>query len=204
MANMKDGPVGNDGMKAKILCQFHNAKLSPLDDEAKKLAEGLHHFVDGARYTSVQVNGLLLERWALKTLINFVTARLAHASRWLPDEDAVRIAFGMKPMPSRCGLYLLRLDGYRPISLEQSGVTPVWKGTPEKDPQELMGGIVYLHGAAFFLLLNPMFLHDLRKYGIELSMSQLTLSYDHLTYHPTHGVISNDRGHTMDVAFNWA
>ena len=74
MANMPDQSIGFDGPKARILCQSHNSRLSPLDSEAKKLADGLHQFVDGAEHTTVHLSGLLLERWTLKTVINYLAS----------------------------------------------------------------------------------------------------------------------------------
>lgn len=203
MANMPDQSIGFDGPKARILCQSHNSRLSLLDSEAKKLADGLHEFVDGAKYTAVYLDGLLLERWALKTVINYLASGLAHKDKWLPDEDLVRSVFGLKSLPSRCGLYLLRVDGYAPVSTEQIGVTPAWMGSADGTPHECMGAIVYLHGATFFLLLQTHFLEELKNLGLSLGRSDLPLTYERLKYHPNSAQIDDGQGHIMVARFDW-
>jgi hypothetical protein len=203
MANMRDGPIGLDGPKARILCDYHNSKLSPLDSEAKILADGLHRFVDGAEYTIVQLDGLLFERWALKTVINHMAAGLGHSKKWLPSEQLVRCAFGLESLPNGCGLYLLRIEDYEPISLEQTGITPVWKGSTAKIPEEMMGAILYLHGAVFFLLLQTHFLEVLETHGVDCGESRLPLAYNRLLFHPVSGQIDDGQGHTMVARFRW-
>lgn len=204
MANMRDGPIGPDGPKARILCQHHNAGLSPLDSEAKKLAEGLHLFVDGARHTTVHLSGLLLERWVLKTVINHMASGLGHTDKWLPSEPLVRIAYGLEPMPQGCGLYSLRVEDYEPLSSEQTGITPAWMGSADGTPREMMGAIVYLHGAAFFLLLQTHFLEVLKLRGLAFSQSHLPLTFDRLTFHPIATQMDDDQGHTLVALFDWA
>jgi hypothetical protein len=203
MANMPDQSIGFDGPKARILCQSHNSRLSPLDSEAKKLADGLHQFVDGAAHTTVHLSGLLLERWTLKTVINYLASGLAHKDKWLPNEDLVRSVFGLKSLPSGCGLYLLRVDGYAPVSTEQTGITLAWMGSADGTPHECMGAIVYLHGATFFLLLQTHFLEGLRTRGLSFSKSDLPLTYERLKYHPNNAKIDDGQGHTMIALLDW-
>jgi hypothetical protein len=203
MANMPDQPIGFDGPKARILCQSHNSRLSLLDSEAKKLADGLHRFVDGAKHTVVHLNGFLLERWALKTVINYLASGLADKKKRLPDQELVRAVFGLKSLSDGCGLYLLRVDGYAPISTEQIGVTPAWMGSRDGEPLECMGAIVYLHGAVFFLLLQSHFLEGLRMHGLSSSRSDLPLTYERLKYHPSNASIEDGLGHTMTALFDW-
>jgi hypothetical protein len=204
MANMPDQSIGFDGPKSRILCKSHNSRLSSLDSEAKKLADGLHKFVDGAKDTTVHLSGLLFERWVLKTVINYLASGLAHKERWLPNADLVRCVFGLNSLPSGCGLYLLRLDQYAPISTEQTGITPAWRGTTDGTPYECVGAIVYLHGAAFFLLLQLELLDSLRASGLAFSKSDLPLTYERLKYHPRGAIIDDGRGHTMSAVFDWA
>jgi len=203
MANMPDQSIGPDWPNSRILCERHNSILSPLDNEAKKLADALHEFVDGAQHTTVHLNGLLLERWTLKTVINFFAAGYADESKWLPTEDVVRNVFGLEPLPKGCGLYLLRVDGYSPLSLEQAGITPVWSGAKDGTPSECMGAIVYLHGATFFLLLQTHFLEALKTDGLDFSKSDLPLTYDRLMYHPNTPQMDDGQGHVMRALFDW-
>ena len=203
MANMPDRTIGFDGPTARILCQSHNSRLSILDSEAKKLADGLHKLVDGEEHTTVHVNGPLLERWALKTLINFLASGLADKKKRTPDRDLVLSTYGKTCLPGGCGLYLLRLDGYEPLSTEQSGVTPTWAGSTGGTPEACMGGIIYLHGVAFFLLLDIAFLEALRTRDLGFTKSNIPLSYDRLKYHPIAAQLSDGQGHSLAVLFDW-
>jgi hypothetical protein len=147
---------------------------------------------------------LLLERWALKTVINHMASGLGHTNKWLPNNDLVRIVYGLEPMPAGCGLYSLRVEAYAPLGSEQSGVTPAWMGSADGTPREMMGAIVYLHGAAFFLLLQAHFLEVLRTRGLAFSKSHLPLTYDRLTYHPIAAQIDDDQEHSLVALFDWA
>ncbi|MBD3817187.1 MAG: hypothetical protein IE913_12275 [Halothiobacillus sp.] len=203
MANMPDQSIGFDWPKARILCARHNSILSPLDSEAQKLAEALHRFVDRTPQTTVHLNGPLLERWTIKTVINFMAAGFAHNDKWLPDDNLTRIAFGLNPLPDECGLYFLRVDGYTPISTEQAGITPAWAGQVDGRPTDCMGAVVYLHGATFFLLLNRYFLDVLRDNRLNLMESSFPLTFDRLRYHPASAQLDDNQGHTLLVQFDW-
>jgi len=94
MVNMPNRTIGFDGPTARILCQSHNCRLSILDSEATKLADGFHKLVDGGKHTTVQVNEPLLS-----------AGRSRHSSISLRQDWLTR----------RSGrLHLLRLDGYEP------------------------------------------------------------------------------------------
>lgn len=72
--------LNRDSITAKILCQKHNAELSPFDAEAAKIANALVMPRTGMRQGEVlrrrdqgeitYLNGLYLERWFAKTAIN--------------------------------------------------------------------------------------------------------------------------------------
>ena len=72
--------VGKSALTAKILCKRHNELLSPLDTEIAHLSRHIAD-IDGEflkpNPTSLhfRINGALLERWALKTMIGLVESR---------------------------------------------------------------------------------------------------------------------------------
>ena len=107
-------------------------------------------------------------------------------------------------MPQGCGLYSLRVEDYEPLSSEQTGITPAWMGSADGTPREMMGAIVYLHGAAFFLLLQTHFLEVLKLRGLAFSQSHLPLTFDRLTFHPIATQMDDDQGHTLVALFDWA
>jgi hypothetical protein len=107
--------VGLTKLTANILCTTHNSLLSPVDDGAKQTLDTLAEAIRlsdvrvgleprrvwrPARY---QVDGQLLERWFMKTLINLFHV-VGRGATWLfngqpanePPAEFVEIAFGRK------------------------------------------------------------------------------------------------------------
>ena len=66
-----------------------------------------------------------------------------------------------------------------------------------------MGGIIYLHGVAFFLLLDIAFLEALRTRELGFTKSNIPLSYDRLEYHPIAAQLSDGQGHSLAVLSDW-
>ena len=117
---------------SNILCQVHNSMLSNIgvDDGGSMAFKTLRQAgeVSAQRIANLKVgfrtgrfdiceydiNGLLLERWFLKTLINMELAGdqglpigpyLANQER--PHSELVEIAFGLRQFPTDSGLYFL-------------------------------------------------------------------------------------------------
>jgi hypothetical protein len=204
MVNMPDGSIGGDWPKARILCAHHNSALSPLDSEAKKLADGLRKGLAGSGQTVVHLSGVLLERWVLKTVINQMVSGLGSQEKWKPAPQWVQIAFGRALMPPGLGLYSLRVENYLPHSNEQAMVTPAWSRQLEPPgPAQLMGATVYFHGAAFFLLLNAMFLDALKLGRVPPGNSALPITFDRLKYHPIGTHTQDGQGRTTTARLDW-
>ena len=129
----KDGPkpIGNAALTGKILCQKHNSELSELDYGVKRsfdtLSEAWRLYdvrrkIINRRWTqkTFTVDGALLERWFLKTLIN-----LSHGGQWIvgegthaagmPNEELVEIAFGRAAFREKAGLYIAAYDGVQEV-----------------------------------------------------------------------------------------
>jgi hypothetical protein len=56
---------------------------------------------------NMRVNGALLERWFLKTLINILFDRSDDDVKWTPPDAWVKCAFGLSAFPDRCGFHVL-------------------------------------------------------------------------------------------------
>lgn len=110
--------VGTGGLTSHVLCSKHNHALSPLDAEAKKVFDFLRDGLQG-RYEAPEspgvvdlaVDGLLLERWFLKTAMNFVYAFGAVVDGESnpvesPERDLVEIAWGLRPFEAGAGLFM--------------------------------------------------------------------------------------------------
>lgn len=161
----KDGPktVGLAALTGKILCQKHNSELSELDDNVKRAFETFDESMQlfqvrsklqGRRWTIkvFTIDGALLERWFLKTLINlshggqWIIGEGSH-SAWLPNNELVKIAFGKAAFRQKAGLYTAAHDG------EQVTVRQGLSLTPKTIGNSLLAGMFSLCGYRFFLSL---------------------------------------------------
>jgi hypothetical protein len=110
----KDEPkrIGLGSLTAKILCDVHNAALSPLDAAAGAAMDTLRRVVafrpnrrrrskKGVRF---DIDGPLLERWFLKTAIGLLHVQADSNEVWRhdgsllcsPSEKTVRWAYGLE------------------------------------------------------------------------------------------------------------
>lgn len=104
--------IGLASATAKILCKVHNQALSPFDAEAAKLSRFLTSNVLDVpeNSNSIQLNGALLEKWALKTCVNlgFIGALDPETHiRVLPEPGHVRAIFGSTKAAEGAGLYFI-------------------------------------------------------------------------------------------------
>lgn len=163
----KDGPkiVGLASFTGKILCRKHNSELSELDTAVKRAFETLvasmqlfnvRGKLKSRRWAikTFTIDGSLLERWFLKTLIN-----LGHNGPWiigegshsagLPNDELVKIAFGRAAFREKAGLYTATHDGEQ-VTLRQ-GLSLA----PKTIGDNLLAGMFSLCGYRFLLSLLP-------------------------------------------------
>lgn len=157
--------IGLANLTSKILCTKHNNSLSPLDTAA---GTAFKVFNDSTTLTNKRlvieppkfktrhfhINGFLLERWFLKTLIN-----LCRESEFflgfdtkipgIPTEHHVRICFGKALFHGKSGLYLTSRKGAEIISKPEVEFTPII----DKDENVVVGGFFKFRGFFFFLSL---------------------------------------------------
>jgi hypothetical protein len=112
--------IGLASLTAKILCDVHNAALSPLDAAAGAAMNTLRRVVafhgtagklkKGVRF---EIDGPLLERWFLKTAIGILHVqrddgiwRHDGAPLRAPSEQTVGWAYGLEPIKPPLGLYI--------------------------------------------------------------------------------------------------
>jgi hypothetical protein len=119
----KPKEISVETLVANVLCRDHNAELSPADtaagqtfttfEEAVRLF-GLRRSLAPSKLWATKrfdVDGVLLERWMLKTFINFsfrgnnLIGLDATEPGKCPDELA-QIAFGRQPFHGHSGLYV--------------------------------------------------------------------------------------------------
>jgi hypothetical protein len=153
-------------LTAKILCVKHNNDLSEVDTSG---ANAFAVFREMRRLTNVRekmtprrwrvvrcsVNGSLLERWFLKTLINISTGseypigKLANKAGQA-SEELVNVAFGRHIFTGRSGLYSAVHVGQMIHSSDKVEFSPLIK-----EQNYIAGGLFSFRGFRFLLFLDP-------------------------------------------------
>ncbi len=160
--------IGLSNLTSKILCEKHNNILGEELDSAA--LDAFNVFRESIRMNQVReklkrpplwkqkhmaIDGPLLERWFLKTLINFrfVEKRpigVAPQSQETPPKELVEIVFGLRQFENRAGLYIAARAGDQIDSFDRVrcvGRTDL--------AGNLVGGRFNFRGYTFFLCLIP-------------------------------------------------
>ena len=90
--------------KSNILCRAHNNVLSPVDSAGSSAFDSLRDAAGANPRKKYKIDGNLLERWLLKTMINLEVISDFNVR---PPIDVVEVAFGKRRVGSRAGLFLL-------------------------------------------------------------------------------------------------
>jgi hypothetical protein len=164
----KESPreIGLSRLTAKILCERHNNALSPVDEAG---AEAFSVLREMRRLANVReklkprpwnvvrysIDGLALERWFLKTLINLCCDRgypigTGSAIVGRPAERLVRIAYGLGSFERREGLYFVVRSGMQVNSTDTVSFAPLIK-----HGVHIEGGVFAFRGLRFLLFLEP-------------------------------------------------
>lgn len=151
--------VGLANVTRKILCTTHNSILSPVDQGAINARNVLRESIrlQSARKSlknkvwtivRLEIDGRMLERWFLKTLINVtLSGRERIGSKSFssgePSHELVEIAFGSRKFTPNAGLYSAVEESER-ISLEDGfRIVPFFDVKNEC----VMGGTFYFEGS---------------------------------------------------------
>ncbi|MGC1220935.1 MAG: hypothetical protein WA872_04030, partial [Candidatus Sulfotelmatobacter sp.] len=157
--------VGIAGLTAKILCVKHNNDLSPIDTagaqafatfrEIRRLANVREKQKPGYRNVKrYRIDGIGLERWFLKTLINLCCDRgypIGRGSQIVgrPSDDLVRIAYSLGSFRDKAGLYFVARVGMKIESTD----TVIFAPLVQKDVPRVEGGLFVFRGQSFLLFL---------------------------------------------------
>lgn len=202
--------IGLANLTSKILCTKHNSLLSPLDVAAgnafRKLNESA---ILSNKRLSIQsskfkvrhfhLDGLKLERWLLKTLINlcnnteyFLEPNLKIPG--IPSQHQIQICFGKASFLGKSGLYLTTRQGAEIDSRTEIGFSPII----EENEKIVVGGFFNFRGFLLFLSLmeeipnNFDWINSLGPW----SGTQPSWHFNKMTF-----VINNKRSHF--VHFDW-
>jgi hypothetical protein len=154
--------VGVNSITRKCLCDKHNNNLSPIDEEGIKFFNALDEIASftvpgntSDRLIQIQLDGNLIERWFLKTLINLSYGSDLQIGEFgevkgRPHKYLVDVAFGVTRFSDHLGLYALVFDGDKSPSYGNISITPF------VNDKGFIGGCVYsFRGIDFFLSLVP-------------------------------------------------
>jgi len=157
--------IGLGSLTAKILCKKHNESLAIVDEggsaafnifrEMRRLAN-VREKIKPRNWNVVRysIDGVLLERWFLKTLINvafdgeYPIGENSLPGR--PTEELVKIAFGVSSFKGRDGLYSIVHVGQQIDSTDTIVFAPLIK-----DKTYIAGGLFAFRGFRFLLFLMP-------------------------------------------------
>ena len=154
-----------ESLTAKILCRDHNSALSELDSAAGRAFQAMQDYAtttrDRAQMPYVNwapkhftIDGPRLERWCLKTLLNFSFGRKlmigagSHEPGKVPIE-LVRVTFGLEQFSGGQGLY----TAFRPN--EKFDLEYRFGYTAKAQGSNLVMGSFRLFGFRFYLNLLP-------------------------------------------------
>lgn len=198
---IRRGKPTSNAEKANILCRHHNSTLSELDQLAGKIADFQACANDEHFEKTLYVEGELLERWLLKTLVNVAAAGWAGPRKWLPSREVVSAIFGHTPVPKGVGLY--SVDGVDRNLRPQGGVscTPILLN--ESEGPRLLGAYITVHGMPLFATLDTDLAATLES-GAALGLSQ-QFSDDGLRhlYRPGAIIMSRRRGRPLIMGLSW-
>ena len=175
--------VGLASLTAKVLCKHHNSQLSPVDDEGIKAFKA---FRELARLSEVRqkmrprrwnvlrskLDGCLMERWFLKTLINMCVGAdecIGPSSEvGRPNDELVRVAYGLSRFRGGAGVYGAGYVGQNIRCAEELYINVIIKNAAV-----IYGGLFQFRGFGFLLFLDeagpPQAIHQLTLGGLDWS-----------------------------------
>lgn len=156
--------IGLGSLTSKVLCVKHNNALSVVDAAA---AHAFDVFREMRRLGNVrrklkpkrwrvvrpEIEGHLLERWFLKTMITLTysgsySSGLPNQHIGEPTKESVEIAFGHQKFQGKAGLYLAGSEGQSLYSSDNVGFAPLLQ-----HEKHVKGGLFWFRGFRFFLSL---------------------------------------------------
>jgi hypothetical protein len=136
--------IGLPSLTRNLLCRQHNSRLSGLDSamlnvfDTLRESGRLNNLRSGLRQGSWEIkhfelSSTLIERWFLKTLINFSFGKElrygdTEGAHGVPPKELVKIAFGLAGFEGLAGMYVAICPGERITMLESVSVTIFTEG----------------------------------------------------------------------------
>lgn len=135
-------------LTAKVLCEYHNSFLSPLDVMVGKSFENLI-LLQSPQSDFLHIWGPSLEQWMLKVLIGLVSAgQVKVGEKTLQDDDVekgwLRALFGISPLPNGQGVYMTPQVGQKVQSEKHISISTLNLDGRLAGIRSNLGGIEFL------------------------------------------------------------
>jgi hypothetical protein len=197
---IRNGGPTHNAEKANVLCRRHNSLLSPLDQVAGKVAAFMASANEESFEQPLYIEGELLERWLLKTVVNVAAAGWTGARKLRPSPAIVAAIFGGSPVPNGFGLY--SVDGIDPKHRPAGGVSFIPIVFDAKDPK-LGGAYVSIHGMPLFAAFNADLAGVLESGAVPHLLQQFSTDGLRHVYRPAAIVMSRKRGRPVVIGLSW-
>lgn len=185
--------------KSNILCKHHNSMLSPLDELIGKVSQFQANANDENFCETLYLEGELLERWLLKTVVNNAAAGWMGKTKLLPAPEIVSAIFGHTPLPDGVGLY--SVDGLDPLH-RPSGSASALPVFADRERQILVGCYVSVHGRPLFAAFEPELAARMEEVDLPFNQHFSSSGLKHL-YHPGALRMTRHRGETLFIGLSW-
>lgn len=200
VGRIRKGQATRSAEKSNILCMRHNSLLSPLDETIGRVARFQADANEESFNGSLIIEGELLERWLLKTVVNVAAAGWLGPMKWAPSDEVVQAIFGQGKLPPRIGLY--SVDGIDPNHRPSGGASfmPLFLST--RVGQLLAGAYVTIHGMPLLASLHDELAPRLDSGAMPSLQGRFAPRLRHL-YHPGAIVMSRRRGKPVFIGMSW-
>lgn len=203
--------IGTSSLTSKMLCSYHNSKLSDLDSEAIKTFNGLKRFLEIPReyktgkltnFVGLKFDGSLLERWFLKTTINILYCPPHNLKT--PQKELVEIVFGLRQYPKKVGLCMSAYQGGQWLNNDYDlKFVPILNSQNQYEFAAFeFAGWRFIISLTDSTIPSPLSLDTTNPYAPFDKFLQ-DLSKSTLTYHLNKMVLKIGDSNVMEISFQW-
>jgi hypothetical protein len=151
--------ISTASLTSKILCSYHNSKLSSLDAEIVSIFRDFKELSDlnsvSYKNRKKNINAIVFEKWILKVLCGMVAS--GNASKDSGEKIEFEIPspwvenlFSPQPLPSEIGIHIKVTINYKFEPVDRIGFSPITK--PGTD--QIIGCRLAFRGFPFYIFLE--------------------------------------------------
>jgi hypothetical protein len=201
--NDKPKKIGLSSAVSKILCTTHNNALSPYDSEASKLSAFLNENIRDKplEHQNIGLNGIYLEKWALKTLFNLGYIGGLDQDKFtklIPPPNLVSYLYNKETAGEGMGLYFISNS----INAEEYSNSISWNTIRNiANDGKIIGMTFTLNGLRFIINTQPIRAETLIKnMG---TINGVDYSKANIEYHPKTICFKSKTAGTKLINFTW-